>query len=328
MAALNDFRYDALKRFAIVNHPVKTNKDGRPTQTFYGRASGAANQIEDRYQIQRWGERRLLLGASLLDPALLAEISKLDPDDESERKLLDSIAVTTKDLAGANLAARKGTHAHLLTEYLDRGEECPLALIADGLELGIDQRVADAVTEAWDRLCQRYRLKIVEVEPTVVDDGWRLTGHIDRIAMTTEPLHFHGRVTIPAEVMLILDIKTGRLRIGPDGGPLFWNGYSVQVASYAHSTRYVIEEQGVNEYRQPWGFDISQRHALIAHIDIGNALEEGVCTASLWHLDVVAGLMAGNLARAAKDWQRSTGLFHEQPDPPVAVNVRDHLDRF
>jgi hypothetical protein len=322
--AVHDFRYDSLKRFAIVNHPSgELTAKGTPRQTFYGRCSNAANQIEDRFNLQRWAERRLLIGTTQLDPVLLKEISTLDPDDEAERKLIDSVVVNAKELAGTFLAASRGTHAHLLTEFLDRGEECPLSVIVSGAELGIDEYVADAVTKAWDRLCERAGLKMLCVEPMCIDDHWRLAGHIDRIAETTQPLRFNNRVTIPAGIPIICDIKTGRLRVNLDGSPLFWNGYSVQIASYAHSQRYIVEEPGVNEYREPWEFDISQRHAVIAHIDVGNALEERVCTAQLLHVDVVAGLTAGNLARQARDWQASTGLFAEQPDPPIAVSVRD-----
>ena len=51
-------------------------------------------------------------------------------------------------------------------------------------------------------------------------------------------------------------------------------------------------------------------------------MEEDVATAQLFHVDLVAGHMAGNLCRQARDWQSSRGVVQEFIGPPVAVNVR------
>jgi hypothetical protein len=97
----------------------------------------------------------------------------------------------------------------------------------------------------------------------------------------------------------------------------------VQIAGYARSRPYlmtVVDGERV-EARAEWPWPIDQRHGLVAHIDIAHGLEEGVVTAQLLHVDLVEGIKAGHLARAARDWQSSRSIFAFQDEAPVAETV-------
>lgn len=299
-----------------VDHPTRLTEKGRPARVMYGRPSNFGSQIENRYGIEKWSERHVLLGASLID---LAGVETLDPEDEVDRTQLDGLAAEAKKAAGAHVAARRGTLFHELTQYLDQSEESPLTLLATGEELGLSSRLIDAVIGSYDTCMQRHGLKVLGVEQTVVDDRWRLAGTLDRIVELTRDLTFEN-LMIPAGTRLVLDIKTGRLKV-EGGRPSHWHSYAVQIASYSHSVPYWIE--GLEERRLEWPWPISQRHGLIMHLDIRNAIEEGVATAALYHVDLVVGHMAGNLCRQARDWQNRRDVIRAHDEPPVARTVRD-----
>jgi hypothetical protein len=305
-----------------VDDLVKVTKDGVPHRVMYGRPSNFASQIEDRFGIQKWSERRVLQGSLLLDGNVRRAILDLDLDDTTERQLADGWVIDAKEAAGAFVSARRGTFVHEAT-MLDRNEADPLLTVQyHGEDLGMSTETVDAILDAWGRLLERHGLSVLAIEQPVVDDRWRLAGSLDRIVRLEHELRF-GRQRIPAGTVVILDIKTGRLTL-EQGHPQFWNGHSVQIASYAHSVPYVMEinDDGERvEYRDVWPWPIDQRHALIAHIDVANAVTEGVATAQLLHVDLVAGLRAGNLARQARDWQSSRAIFALHDEAPVATTV-------
>jgi hypothetical protein len=282
----------------------------------YGRPSGFGAQVENRFNLEKWSERRVLLGASRID---LAGVEVLDPDDETDRTQLDGLAVEAKKAADAFLAAKRGTLFHDLTAYLDQAEQSPVELLAAGEDLGLPTKLVDALIGVYDTCMQRHGLRVLAVEQKVVDDRWRLAGTLDRVVELTEPLSFENLV-IPAGTRLVLDVKTGRLKV-EGGRPAYWHSYAVQIASYSHSVPYWIE--GLHEERLEWPWPISQRHGLILHLDIRNAIEEGVATAALYHVDLVLGHMAGNLCRAARDWQNRRDVIRSHDEPPVATTVRD-----
>lgn len=319
-----DFQRHPNNGAPYVNHPTKVTIKGRPWRVMYGRPSNFGGQIEDRHGIQKWSERHLLLGTTLLAPEVQAAIGRIDLEDQIDRKLADGWVVDAKEQAGAFLAAARGTLVHLATT-LDREEADPLLSLAyrGEEELGVPSRVLDSIMTVWAMLLERHGLHELAVEQKVVDDRWRLAGNLDRIVRLEWDLQF-GPHIIPAGTVLVLDIKTGRL-VMEQGHPAYWNSYSVQIASYAHSVPYLID--GLAEERAEWPWHIDQRHALVAHLDIGNAMTEGVATAQLLHVDLVEGHRAGNLCRQARDWQSSRDVFALHDAAPVAVTVSTTSDR-
>jgi hypothetical protein len=302
-----------------VNDLTRVTLKGKPWRVMYGRCSNFAGQIESRYGLEKWSERHVLLGTTLLSLAVQDAITRLDLENETERQMADSWVLDAKAEAGAFLSAARGTFVHLATT-LDREEADPLLSLAyrGESELGVPSAVLDAVLDAWGQLLERHGLHELGVEQKVVDDRWRLAGTLDRIVRLEHDLFF-GPHIIPAGTVLVLDIKTGRLTID-QGHPQYWNGHCIQIASYAHAVPYVID--GLHEERAAWPWPIDQRHGLIAHLDIANALTEGVATAQLLHVDLVEGHKAGNLCRQARDWQSSRAIFALHNEALVATTVR------
>jgi hypothetical protein len=229
----------------------------RAKNVLYGRPSALGKQIENTTMLQKWSERAVALGLWLDwretlqdngeltdDPPLLADLAATDPqslDDDEARDVLDAIAVKAKNRARAGIAAERGTHEHGVTEDIDEGVD-PIERIQRGEELGIPAHVGHALAEAWRKMLVEFDLEILAVEATCVDDVWRQAGTLDRIARLRRDLRFvlpTGEIVIiPAGTVLILDIKTGKLRLDDAGFLSHWQSYAVQLASYAQSVPY------------------------------------------------------------------------------------------
>lgn len=218
----------------------------RGTKVQYGRPSSLGKQIENTTNLQKWSERAVALGAYLGVQELCETLStlsdqQLNLDDEQARELLDATAVRAKNRAQAGIAAERGTHGHELTE--DHDNEVDWVRRAErGEDLGLPLDVQSALVAAWQKMLVEYDLEILAVETTCVDDVWRQAGTLDRIARLRKDLRFiqpTGEiVVVPAGTVLILDIKTGKLRLDQAGFVSYWHGYSVQLASYAQSVPY------------------------------------------------------------------------------------------
>ena len=288
---------------------VKSGKrKGEPKRCAYGSPSGFGKTIENTYNLERWNERREALGFGLAlverdyeMVGMCAMLTHLDPDSDEFKELADRAVARAKDLAKTGLAADRGTHTHALTEDDDEGRDW-IARADAGENLGIPTETQELLVEAWRSMLEREGLEVVHVEQSVVDDEWRLAGTLDRTARTTKDLGFviHGGevVVIPAGTVLVLDVKSGKMKLRYDGTITYWQGYAVQIASYAKSLPYDL----ATEQRGEWPFEIDQTHALIAHIDVAKAIETGEATCELIYVDLAAGRRAGELVRAAKAW--------------------------
>lgn len=207
---------------------------GKPKRVKYGSPSNLGTLIENGTNLAKWGERKVVEG-------LLADPSLLDVDPETAN--LDGIVARAKRAARADLAADRGTHVHDLTECHDRGVDWGDKITA-GEVLGIDKAQQTAVVAAWSAMLAEHGLEVLEIERAVVDDEWRQAGTLDRIVRCTRELRFAlptGEIrTIPAGTVVVLDIKTGSLRLA----------HSVQIASYAQSVPYDTE----TDTRGEWEF--------------------------------------------------------------------------
>ena len=147
--ASGDFQRHSRNGAPYVNHPTQLTKKGLPARVMYGRCSNFGPQIESRFNLERWTERRVLLGAARIN---LAGVEELDPDDEDQALQLDGLVGDAKRAAGAHLAAMRGTLTHTFTEYVEAHEESPVAALAHGEELGLTKAAIDATMDAFDRL--------------------------------------------------------------------------------------------------------------------------------------------------------------------------------
>jgi len=289
-------------------------RKGLPKRIPYGSPSGAGKLIENTYNLQKWGERRVVLGIGT-DLKLIADcahLATLDVDSDEYKELADRIVVAAKEAAKTNLAAEQGTHDHAILEDDDEGRNW-VERAAAGELLGIPVEAQHAMVAAWRHMLASNGLEVLITEASCVDDTWRLAGTLDNLARCTKSLRFRlctGEiVTIPAGTVLVLDKKTGQLRVAPrSGAPMYWHGYAVQVASYAQSKPYDTEA----ETRGEWPWPIDQQHALIAHIDnraaIAGAPVEEIC--QLVYVDLVAGREHGGATVvSAKEWAKRDDVF-------------------
>lgn len=297
----------------VLDSDGELTKKGTPRSRLYGRPSGFHRWIDNAWNLEKWSERMVLVGTCLLvaDGVINGPI---DPEAKSDT---DALVARAKHIAGATLAAERGTSFHEATHALHDVEHAEADVIERLPELGFPPPVIEAVLEVYRHALERWGLEVLASEVRCVDDSWCLAGTIDRIARLARDLAF-GDITIPAGTVVVLDLKTGQQRVH-GGRPEYWDGYSVQVASYAQSMRYVID--GDDEHREPWPWRIDADHALILHLDIAGALDTDVATATLWHVDLQVGRLLGELAAAARDASRWTPPFTQLGAGPAAVTV-------
>ena len=175
------------------------DRKGQPKRLPYGSPSGAGKQIENTYNLQKWSERRVVMGIGI-DLALIADcaaVAQLDPESDEYKDAADRIVLRAKEAAQAGLAAERGTHGHALTE--DHDEERDWIVRAEAGEiLGLDVDVQRSLVQAWQDCVERNGLEILAVEASCVDDTWRLAGTLDRIVRLGSDLTFANGVTITA----------------------------------------------------------------------------------------------------------------------------------
>lgn len=313
---------------------------GQPKRIPYGSPSGFGKQIENTYNLQKWGERRVVLGLGvhLALIAECAELARMEVDSDEYKAQADRIVVAAKEAAETSLAADRGTHGHAILEDDDEGRDW-LTRAEEGALLGIPVDAQLEIVKAWRHMLERDGLEVLVTEASCIDDTWHLAGTLDNIARCTKELRFlkpGGEIaTIPAGTVLVLDKKTGQRRTNSAGVIQYWHGYSVQVASYAQSVPYDTEA----ETRGEWPWPIDQTHALIAHIDILAAIAgapfDTIC--NLVYVDLVAGREHGGATVVrAKEWEKRTDVFSvaklddaegitaaDEPDPKYCARCQD-----
>jgi len=294
-------------------------RKGLPKLLLYGRPSGRGKIIENTYNLQKWGERMAMWGATLA-PDIVLDAGNIthEIDTPEWRQAMDKIAARAKDAAQAMLAAHRGIHIHVLTEEDDEDHRWVNRLLA-GEELGISSAAQKALVQAWRRMLAVHGFEILAVEAAVVCDRWRLAGTLDRIVRLARDLQFvttSGEiVTLPAGTVLILDLKTGKMTLDREA-IRYWHSYAIQVAAYALGVPYDVDA----ETRGSWPFEVSQDWAIIAHLDVLTAIEEGEARCTLVLCDLQAGITAGDLCMEAVAWGRNDSVF-SPPNPEMVVAV-------
>ena len=288
-------------------------RKGEPCRTAYNRPSGFGKPLENTYNLAKWSERQLVLGLAMdyhggIDLVARATTLIVDDRDTAQwRAAADGIVVEAKRIAKAGIAAERGSHAHALTEDDDEGRSI-VDRIAAGEELGLDEAVQRSLVDAWQSMLERNGLEIVAVEMAVVHDGYRCAGNLDRVAKLTKSLRFRlltGELIELADgTFVILDIKSGKRRLDSRGVVMYWQSYAVQVAIYAGGVAYDTD----TEVRTPMPWPVDQHWALIAHLDVGGALN-GAPSCELVLVDIEAGRMATELCVAARAWETKADVF-------------------
>lgn len=207
---------------------------GDPKMVVYARPSGLGSSIGDRSTLERWAQRGIVRGIAM-QPDLLARLQGCTLDEEDE--ILDGIIAAGKEVADLSLAADRGTFVHAVCNAADRGEPLP----DPDERFGFTAEMIQAIADGWRHLIVDNGLEVLAIELAVVgDDDPRAAGNLDVIARTSRPLTF-GDVTIPADVVIVVDIKTSSLHPNADGLPKYWGDYPIQLARYASSTPYDVD---------------------------------------------------------------------------------------
>lgn len=166
----------------------------------YTRCTTYVDALEDKFNLQKWQQRMVVLG--LVDRPDLLLSAAAHRDDKAK---LNQVADDAIEAAKAGAAATVGTAIHALTQRIDAGLDV-------GPVPGDYQRDLDAYARATS--C----LTVLHAETFTVLDDLRIGGTPDRI------VEFEGE-------RYIADIKTGSVDYG--AGKI-----AMQLAVYAHSQFY------------------------------------------------------------------------------------------
>ena len=231
------------------------------------RATTLAGVLPDRFHLERWGERMVVMGlakAESEDLLLLAKTAKYE-----DKQRLDKIARDAKDRASAGSRANIGTALHSFTEMVDEGQ--PVSVVP-----GMYKRDVMSYKDALSQL----DAKVLAMETIVVNPAVGIAGTFDRVLQTN---------LYPTAV--IGDIKTGNtVHFG-------FLEYAVQLAVYANATHLFNQESGETE-PVPW--DLDKRYGLLMHMKAGSG------TTEVWEIDLERGWEAAQVAvkvREMRSWK-------------------------
>lgn len=237
----------------------------------YKRASSLGGILEDTHNIMLWKQRLTAQGIAK-NQHLALKVSAAGEDKQA----LNAVALEAFELAGGSRRADIGTAVHALTEKYDRGED--LGFVPDEYEGDLD---AYAVATKF--------IKWLSIEQFVVCDELQVAGTPDRIGRLLSPVTFDNGVTLPTGWQGIFDVKTGSVG--------FPHGFSVQLATYAHSKGY--DPATGKRFALP---DVSDEYGVLIHLPAG----EGEC--SLHLLDIAGGWKAAHLALEVDAWRKRKDL--------------------
>lgn len=220
--------------------PIKRDRYGRYVlpdpktgqERSWTRATTLANTLADRFNLEQWAKRNVVLGlAARQDLYALAASCKPDDKDQLARIVSDA-EEAAKAHAGANL----GTALHRITERIDRRE---------------DFHIPDQWRPDVDAYCQtlvNFRVNVVPewIERVVVIPQIGVAGTLDRL------------VTIDrASTHTVADLKTGK------EAPKYVNETAIQLALYAGAS-YVWNGDGYDPMPP-----VDRETAILIHLPVG-----------------------------------------------------------
>lgn len=287
-------------------------KGGTIKRLCYGSPSGFGEVIGDSNGLVTYGGQRAVLGMAL-DRQLWWDadaIKHLDPEDPQFKSEATRIFRQAKTVGGDGLSADRGSLFHAVVErsFETQGVFDPREFEDWGRKLAFGTDAQLALLRCWWQLLADNGLEQLASEVAVVNDRYRKAGTLDAIVRATRDLLFvtpHGELrTVRAGTILVLDLKTGKLRIDRDGSIKYWRSYPIQVHCYASSVPY----DTITEVRGTWEWDIDQQHGLIAHLDVAGAIA-GEPAGTLVYVDLEAAQSAAELCVAAEQWEKRKDMF-------------------
>lgn len=261
-------RRDRWSRY-LIPHP-DTGKEQAWT-----RATTLAGTLADRYGLEQWAKRNVVLGIGARRD-LYALAASCTPDDKADlNKIVSQAEEAAKGKAGANA----GTAMHRLTERLDAGETIQPA----DPQLAADlDAYRTAMTAAGIRVARSPQDGRAWIERVLLVPDIGVAGTCDRICLA-------DTWTLPR----IGDLKTAKdvVRYG-------MVEIALQLAIYAHATHW-YDPASNQLHPMP---TVDRGRALVMHLPVGQA------TCLLYDVDIAAGWEAVQLAIAVREWRKRKNL--------------------
>jgi len=254
------------------DRPLIVLPDGSDVRA-YIRASKFGKIIEDYYTLHRWDERNIVWGMSRAHHLVVRAQGVSAQNGGENVNTLQDIGERAKLLAGGDAGSLTGTGLHLLSVRRDAGEDLSW----------LDPHTAMCL-DAYAGLLAPF--EILATETFVINDELGGAGTFDRVLRLRFPIRWPDGVIWPAGMIVVIDVKTGKITSMP-----YWGSdFTCQQLVYATGVPYlpgvtilddphkrsagniarVLDQPGVNgritwdEIGVPGG--PSQEWALIAHI--------------------------------------------------------------
>lgn len=254
-------KFDQYERYVLPD--PETGKERSWT-----RATTVANTLADRYGLEQWAKRNVVLGIAAREDLYALAVS-CKPED---KKQLDQIVEAAEEAAKARSGANLGIALHRITERVDRGE---------------DLDIPDQWRPDIDAYCQTLVDNHLTVHPdymerVVVLPEYGIAGTLDRL--------LYPGVT-PDGPKIVADLKTGKdvIRYG-------MTKIAIQLAIYANAT-HVWNGDGY----EPMPHVYTDR-AIVIHLPVG----EGTCT--LHEVNIKEGYRALRAAMWVREWRKRNDL--------------------
>jgi hypothetical protein len=250
-------------------------------ETSWTRATTLANTLADRFGLEQWSKRNVVLGLGARHD-LYAQAASCKPDDKDAlNRIVKDAEEAAKSSAGANL----GTALHRFTERIDAGED--LAAPPPW----------DADVNAYKQAMDSHSVGVFPdwIEHVLLVPELQVAGTCDRLC--TSPLWALPRIG---------DLKTGKdvLQYG-------MTEIALQLSIYAHATHWFDPATGtVHKVTEVIDLD----KAIVMHLPVGKA------TCTLYEVDIAAGWDAVQLAVQVRNWRKRKNLADQMiptPDTPI-----------